>query len=736
MKFKYYLIYVYVALCFTGIKGQSNGMGHVTDTAHINQLVQACSELVYIAPDSAFIYIDSLLTISKQENYKLGLLKAYNYRGIYFWMKNDLNAALIEYKQALKFSDIENYRKGKGAVLGNIAMLYGNLYNTDSAERYYRLTIDYCTKFGIKSLITKAKFDLSNLLIVKDCYVEAAENLEQVTDDLKLKEDSVLLIFVYTAYGTLYSKVNNFDMSLSYYKKAIEADKKIKDVYNIANTYINIGQLYFQSQRNYDTAMYYFRKSIEFAAGFEVEYIKLSAYTNIGNVYLRNKEYDSARFYYDMVLNSKAINDVVATKTAIMVNLGVYCVAVGNYTAADEYLQRGYQLADSLGILVYKQNALQSLANLKEQTNKPLEALDYYKQFEAIKDSISSEEARNKIAIMDFDKHVAKQKYNLKILEKENEVKKDIIVLQAVGLALFLLISMGLMVFIISLRRNRKRINELYKHLSIKNEEFKHTNEELKTLNEELNSLNDNLNDKQQQLLELNKAKDKFFSIIGHDLKSPYNSLLGFLDLLDKRWGDYPDAEKRRMISMLLANARETFVLLENLLNWGRSQQGLIKPNFKQFRLKKSLDQIWSLFQSNFEQKQIVFTLDISDDLSITTDERILLQILQNLINNAVKFTNREGQVTVSSIKTGKEIRICVSDTGIGFPKDKIPHIFDLDFDFNRPGTMDEKSSGMGLILCREYARIINAELSVETEENKGSTFCLSFKDQALPGLQ
>ncbi len=736
MKFKYYLIYVYVALCFTGIKGQNAGMGPTADTAHINQLVQVCEELVHIAPDSAFIYIDSLLRLSKQENYKLGLLKAYNYRGTYFWMKNDLNSALIEYKQALKFSDIENYRKGKGAVLGNIAMLYGNLYNTDSAERYYRLTIEYCTKFGIKSLITKAKFDLSNLLIIKDCYVEAAENLEQVTDELKLNEDSVLLMFVYTAYGILYSKVNDFDMSLSYYKKAIALDKKVKKINNKSGIYLNMGELYFQNDRSYDSAVFYYRKSVESAPEFTKEQYILAANTNIGNVFLAMKDYDSAKYYYDKVVVSPLIDKVPNNKAAILVNLGIYYVTVGDFGAADRYLSRGLQLADSLGILVYMQNALQSLANLKELTNKPLEALSYYKQFEGIKDSVSSVEARNKIAIMDFDKHVAKQKYNLKILEKENEIKNDIIVLQAVGLVLFLLIFIGLSLFIISLRRNRRRIDELYKQLSIRNEKSKHANEELKTVNEELNSLNDNLNDKQQQLLELNKAKDKFFSIIGHDLKSPYNSLLGFLDLLEKRWDDYPDTEKRRMISMLLANARETFVLLENLLNWGRSQQGLIKPIVKQFLLKKSLEQIWHLFQSSFEQKRIKFELDISDDFNITTDERILLQILQNLINNAVKFTNREGQVTVSSIKTGKEIKVCVSDTGIGFPKGKIPHIFDLDFDFNRPGTMDEKSSGMGLILCKEYARIIDAELSVETEENKGSTFCLSFKGQALPGLQ
>jgi signal transduction histidine kinase len=735
-KFKYFLVYLFVALWFTVTNCQNTVQEDETDTLHIKRLLDVCAELIHIAPDSALIYIDSIHELSKRTNYKLGLLKTHNYRGIYYWLKNDLDKALVEYKEALRFSDIKNYRRGKAAVLGNIAMLYGNLYNTDSAESYYKFTIDYCNRFGISDLITKAKFDLSNLLVVTDRYIEAAENLNQVIDELKLKKDSVLLIFAYSGYGMLYSKVNDFDMSLSCFKKAIELDKKIKQVNNLASTYLNMGELYFQNQRGSDTALYYYRKSIEAAPEFNKEYYKLSAYTNIGNVFLDLKDYDSAKYYYYKVFLNPLIDKVVDNKAAILVNLGIYYVGVGNFPVADKYLHQGYDLADSLGILRYQQNALRSLAELNELAGKPSKALDYYKQYEFIRDSISTVEARNKMAVMEFDKYIANQERSFKMLEKDNEVKNDIIVLQAIGLTLFLLLSMGMGLFILSLRQNRKRINQLYGQISIKNEKLKHANEELRTVNEELNSLNDNLNDKQEQLMELNKAKDKFFSIIGHDLKSPFNSLLGFLDLLDKRWDVYNDAEKKKIISMLNTSANRTFKLLENLLNWGRGQQGLIKPNMEQFRLLNSMKQLRSLFQDIIEQKRITFVLDVSDEFVVNTDERILLQILQNLISNAVKFTNEEGRVTVGAEKTEEEIRICVSDTGIGFPKEKIPYIFDLDFDFNRPGTLDEQSSGMGLILCKEYARIIDAELSVETEENVGSTFCLVFKEPEFPAVQ
>jgi len=170
------------------------------------------------------------------------------------------------------------------------------------------------------------------------------------------------------------------------------------------------------------------------------------------------------------------------------------------------------------------------------------------------------------------------------------------------------------------------------------------------------------------------------------------------------------------------------------MLSWGRSQQGLVKPVFRNENVFNLLTETRSLFQNSLEKKKINFTIDVPGNQILFTDKRILAQIFQNLVNNAIKFTPPNGKVTIFSKQENNVIKICVSDTGIGIPKDKIEHVFDLDFDFNRPGTDNEKSSGMGLILCTEYARLLKATLTVESVENKGSTFCLTFSGKPATG--
>ena len=313
------------------------------------------------------------------------------------------------------------------------------------------------------------------------------------------------------------------------------------------------------------------------------------------------------------------------------------------------------------------------------------------------------------------------QKYNNDLLIEQNLLKSKQILNQKKIIWLSFGVLLILIVFLFFLYYNRKRIKLLNQRLSAKNSD-------MVLLNEELNVTNETLNIQQEQLKALNITKDKFFSILGHDLKSPFNSLLGMLNLLEQHWEDIEDNEKLGMIQSLYASSEKTFQLLEELLSWGKAQQGLIKCIPEVFDVAPRVALVTDLFKAQLKEKEQVLKIDIPEGMKLNTDARLFAQIIQNLLNNAIKYTPHQGTIIISGKISGKEDRICVSDTGIGIPENKISQLFELDSNFNRPGTDNEKSSGMGLILSKEYADIIGAKLSVTSVEERGSTFCLSFK--------
>ncbi len=398
-------------------------------------------------------------------------------------------------------------------------------------------------------------------------------------------------------------------------------------------------------------------------------------------------------------MNNKYYEQRNDIRAAVLVNLGTIYLKKNKIKIADEFLHKGLRLADSLGILSYQENALKALGELETKKGNYRQALQTFKKFESVEDTINMHEAKNQIASYEIEKYIAERKLDFELLKQKEILHEKILKVKNYEIMVSLLFSIVLIILLLALIKTRKKRKKLLVQ-SKKN------------------------NDK---LIELNKSKNKFFSIIGHDLKGPFNGMLGLLNLLDKSWDSLADKDKKRYINSLLNSAEKTYVLLENMLSWGRSQQGLIKPLFQNENVFSVLTETSKLFHTSIEEKKIDFTIEVSQNLFLQTDKRILAHIFQNLIGNAVKFTPTNGKVKVFSKEENNRIKLCVADTGIGIPKGKIEHVFDLNFDFNRPGTNNEKSSGMGLILCNEYARILKTVLTVESIENKGSTFCLTF---------
>jgi signal transduction histidine kinase len=250
--------------------------------------------------------------------------------------------------------------------------------------------------------------------------------------------------------------------------------------------------------------------------------------------------------------------------------------------------------------------------------------------------------------------------------------------------------------------------------------------EKVRERTRELEAANAQLRISETQLRELNATKDKFFNIVEHDLKNPFTSLLGATEVLTQNIETMDREKIRRLAQILNDSSKSGYAILLNLLDWSRSQTGLIKINPQLLNLKKVLnDNITDLHLSSHD-KEITIQAEMLDDLKIVVDKNMINTILRNLLSNAIKFTPRGGRVNIRCEANEEKFTLIVKDNGIGIPPEYIDKLFRIDSKYSRPGTEKEVGTGLGLKLCREFVEKLGGTIWVVSTENIGSEFCFS----------
>lgn len=269
-------------------------------------------------------------------------------------------------------------------------------------------------------------------------------------------------------------------------------------------------------------------------------------------------------------------------------------------------------------------------------------------------------------------------------------------------------------------------VNQIKGHI----QDIKETAKDLEDQNLYLHDINNQLTQSENNLKKLNRVKDKFFSIISHDLRSPLHSLVGFLDILKKHANVFSPEEMITFAKNMDSAVQRILELLENLLNWSLSQTNDIdfKPEIIELNevFKANID----LYQNNAEKKQINLSFE-ETNLSVFVDKNMLDFILRNLISNAVKFTEADGQVKVNAqVDTEDFVSVIIKDTGVGIKAEYMDKIFKSDEHFSSPGTLAEKGTGFGLMLCQDFVKRNGGELQVESEEGVGTTIMFTLKSK------
>lgn len=237
---------------------------------------------------------------------------------------------------------------------------------------------------------------------------------------------------------------------------------------------------------------------------------------------------------------------------------------------------------------------------------------------------------------------------------------------------------------------------------------------------------NDELQRKSKELIQLNAEKDKFFSIIAHDLKSPFNGILGFSGLLAERMSEKEYEGIEKYAKIIHASSKHAMDLLTNLMEWASSQTGMMKFNPQYLEMTELISEVIDLLKISAKQKSISITSDIPRSVPVYADKDMINTVMRNLISNAIKFTNINGEVNISVEEKKGYLELSVSDNGIGISKNNIKKLFSIEGNYSAPGTMAEKGTGLGLILCSEFIKAHKGKIWAESKIGEGSTFTFS----------
>ena len=242
----------------------------------------------------------------------------------------------------------------------------------------------------------------------------------------------------------------------------------------------------------------------------------------------------------------------------------------------------------------------------------------------------------------------------------------------------------------------------------------------------------------EKKLKNLNTTKDKFFSIIAHDLKSPFTTMLGFSELLIKNFTKYDTQKQKEYLGILNQDIKRTYKLLENLLLWSQAQKGTIDFKPENTKLNFLLLDTLELLRQSAVSKSIKIINNVPEDIRVKADQNMLFTIFRNLISNAIKFTPEGGTVEIgcrhvetygrTSLRTNTFLEIYVKDSGVGIAKEKISHLFDISENISTKGTGGETGTGLGLTLCKEFVEKHGGKIWLESEKGKGSEFIFTLE--------
>ncbi|MBN1113139.1 MAG: tetratricopeptide repeat-containing sensor histidine kinase [Bacteroidales bacterium] len=667
--------------------------------------------------DSSLYYSERCLDVSENTNYKRGVVRAKNMIARLLMYQRELDTALTITKSVIAFSKENNYKEELNKTYNIKGLIYRHSLMYDSSLYAFNKSLEYSSLIKDSIQIAYTTNNIGLLLVDQNRFEEAIVNFQKAIDLLNgcgmRKQTSSPLNNI----GLIYTKIGQHDEAIEYYKKALAIFKLSNQKVDIVKTKINIGNAYLKL---YNNGIYQRDSIIKY---YDDAYLQAQ---NVGSKYLICISLASKAFFFE---------------------------EDGNYNQSEQYILEAIKLAKELDLKDVTPNLLGGLVEINMRKGFYDEALKinnevfailsetpniaelqrcyhrYYKIYNGKKEYKKAMEnlnesylLRDSLYVISKNKEINSIESKYRLENKEKEVKllelenqSNIKALKSERRTTFLWATMfviiaftGVIIFIQNLKRRRD-------------------NKRLITSNEIINSQRDILQRTIDNLELSNATKDKFFSIIAHDLKNPFGSILGVTELLTSDRIAIPDEKRQEILLELNKSAKITYRLLENLLTWARSQKGEIIINPELIHFHSLVTESIETLNNLASQKSINIINNVSEELGVKADKNTLKIVINNIVSNAIKFTPVNGEIVIESAESNDFVDISIADTGVGMTDDQLGKLFKVDQSQSTPGTNKEVGTGLGLILCKEFVDKNGGTIFVESEKGKGSKFIIRF---------
>jgi len=533
---------------------------------------------------------------------------------------------------------------------------------------------------------------------------KSKEAIEAYLEGLKLsKNDPDYSAELLANIGLVHDEMDNFNEAISYYKQAVKLNQSLHDTCSLAIDYDYLGAAYARMKIpdsavvNYHKALFLFKK-----IGKDDRYaITLS---NIATVFPNYPDsLGKAIDYFNMAWQK--FQELGWNYYEVDIQQGIADVLTkeGKYDEAIATYNLSLQLAIKFKReFLIKKTVYLHLSEAYQKKGDYKRALENHILYTQYNDSVYEKQKFEQIANLEKQYETEKKENEIIRLQSKQELtnvqllkNKQLKILGFVSASLLLVF-----IFFVLIRYyDKAKSNRL---LESKNVKIARSENELRILN---------------------AAKNKFFSIIAHDLKNPFHTVMGYSDLLHKEYDHFTEEERRKFAGDINQSSNKIFQLLQNLLEWAKSQTGRLVFTPTELEFKRLITNAVNVLRPLAEQKRILIETNFDENLVLFADPQMIETVLRNLINNAIKFTPVDGLIEITTNKTENQVQICVKDNGTGISPEDAKNLFQIDSTVKRKGTNNEDGSGLGLILCKEFVQKNNGTIWVESTPGQGSSF-------------
>jgi len=572
-------------------------------------------------------------------------------------------------KKGLELAKTIKWKKGIALSSQHLGASYAIKANYPFALKYYTQALAIYNQLNDKTKIAGIINDLGLFNVEQHKEKKGIEYLKKAVTINKSLNNNKGLSKNYVNIGLAYSYLKDYKKSETYYNKSLKIKEKLKDNYGIVLVLLNEAADQIELNKLCEASELCLKAKV-ICEQENMVYNSAFCYSYLGEIFFKK-----AKAVSSVKINCK----------------NFYKNNKQNFYKAKEYTLKSLSLFKKVKDLSSISYSYKMLSEQEEFLENYKLALVYFKKNTKYKDSVFSKDSNIKIANIQLQNEINLRKKELKEHDLVVHKKQD----QMYVLIAFLVLGLVLVSFYVYYHsRKQKMEHQLNRILATKNLDLERAN----------------------------ATKDKFFSIISHDLRSPFNALIGLSDLLVTNFDNYKKDKTKKIVQSIHNLSVETHKLLENLLEWSRLQRKTIKPNFEIVNLNKVTEDTNSMLKNAADSKKVLLQNKIDADINAFCDLQMTKTVIRNLISNAIKFTSK-GTVEIRALKKESFVEIQISDTGIGIPKNKINTLFTINNNASTPGTNNEKGTGLGLVICKELVEIQGGEIWAKSEEDKGSTF-------------